>query len=104
MCRGAGHHGIIGDGPGGLTTEGASIMAGVLTALPSLLAVLAPSVGSYARLQPGHWSGAYACWGIENREAALRFIPGTIASRSRSATARGGCESSTRSTTVRRFA
>ena len=40
---------------------------------------------SYVRLQPGHWSGAYTAWGIENREAALRFIPGTVTSRSRSA-------------------
>jgi glutamine synthetase len=46
---------------------------------------VAPSVPSYLRLQPGHWSGAYTAWGIENREAALRFIPGTVTSRSRSA-------------------
>jgi glutamine synthetase len=74
-----------GDGPGGLTADGASVLAGVLAALPSLLAVVAPSVASYARLQPGHWSGAYACWGVENREASLRFIPGTKSSRSQSA-------------------
>jgi len=27
-------------------------------------------------MQPGHWAGAYACWGTENREAALRFLLG----------------------------
>ena len=55
------------------------------TALPELLAVLAPSPAAYVRLQPHHWAGAYACWGVENREAAVRFIPGTITSRERSA-------------------
>ena len=60
-------------------------MAGVLEALPGLLAVLAPSPAAYLRLQPHHWAGAYACWGVENREAALRFIPGTVTSRERSA-------------------
>jgi glutamine synthetase len=28
------------------------------------------------RMQPSNWAGAYACWGIENREAAVRFIEG----------------------------
>ena len=27
-------------------------------------------------MQPGFWSGAYVCWGTENREAAVRFIAG----------------------------
>jgi len=74
-----------GDGPGGLTGPGAAALAGVLEALPGLLAVLAPSPSAYLRLQPHHWAGAYACWGIENREAGLRFIPGTVTSRTRSA-------------------
>ena len=74
-----------GDGPAGTTTEGAAAVAGVLEALPGLLAVLAPSPAAYLRLQPHHWAGAYACWGVENREAALRFIPGTVTSRERSA-------------------
>lgn len=25
-------------------------------------------------MQPGHWSGAWACWGVENREAAVRVL------------------------------
>ena len=34
---------------------------------------------SYDRLQPNTWSGAYLCWGNENREAPLRAAspPGT---------------------------
>ena len=27
-------------------------------------------------MQPGHWAGAYVCWGTENREAAVRFLVG----------------------------
>ena len=27
-------------------------------------------------MQPGQWSGAYVCWGVENREAAVRFLIG----------------------------
>jgi glutamine synthetase len=68
-----------------MTDAGAAALAGVLEALPGLLAVLAPSPAAYLRLQPHHWAGAYACWGVENREAALRFIPGTVTSRERSA-------------------
>lgn len=25
-------------------------------------------------MQPGHWSGASSCWGVENREAAIRLL------------------------------
>jgi glutamine synthetase len=74
-----------GDRAGGLTPDGAAAMGGVVEALPGILAVLAPSPAAYLRLQPHHWAGAYACWGVENREAAVRFIPGTITSRARSA-------------------
>lgn len=31
-----------------------------------------------ARGLPHHWAGAYTCWGRENREAALRFVRGTV--------------------------
>jgi len=27
-------------------------------------------------MRPGNWAGAYACWGTENREAAVRFVRG----------------------------
>ena len=38
--------------------------------------VLCGSILSGLRMQPGHWSGAYVCWGTENREAAVRFLVG----------------------------
>ena len=34
--------------------------------------ILGFSVCSYDRIQPNTWSGAYLCWGKENREAPLR--------------------------------
>jgi glutamine synthetase len=44
------------------------------------MAVGAPSVASYLRMQPSHWAGVYACWGRENREAAVRFVTGMTGS------------------------
>jgi len=66
-----------GTGVAGLTPEAEAFAAGVLARLPALLAVGAPSVASYQRLQPSQWAGAFACWGLENREAALRLVTGS---------------------------
>ncbi|MFC0109769.1 glutamine synthetase family protein [Kibdelosporangium aridum] len=63
-----------GDGTFGLTAEATSFIGGILSRLPALLAIGAPSVPSYQRLIPSHWAGAFQAWGLENREAALRFI------------------------------
>lgn len=65
------------EGPHGISREGGAIIAGVVSGLPELVGLLAPSLLSPMRLQPGHWSGAYACWGMENREAAVRFCAAT---------------------------
>ena len=62
-----------GSGPHGLTDEGGSAVAGVVAGLTEVIGVLAGSPLSRFRLLPGHWSGAHACWGRENREAAVRF-------------------------------
>ncbi|MFJ8819959.1 hypothetical protein [Amycolatopsis thermoflava] len=48
-----------------------------MNGLPETLAVFAGSVLSGHRLQPDTWSGAHACWGWENREAAVRFCAAT---------------------------
>ena len=63
-----------GTGRHGLTERGESIAASLLDSLPALLAIGAPTPGSYLRLQPSVWAGAFQVWGTENREAALRFI------------------------------
>jgi glutamine synthetase len=47
-------------------------IAGVLEHLPALCALTVPSVNSYKRLQPGWWAGAFACYGLDNREASVR--------------------------------
>ncbi|HEX5403933.1 MAG TPA: glutamine synthetase family protein [Pseudonocardiaceae bacterium] len=71
-----------GDGPHGLTRPGEAFAAGILERLPALLAIGTPSVASYLRLIPQHWAGAFAVWGLENREAALRLVSGSTGSRS----------------------
>ncbi|KZN23374.1 hypothetical protein A4G99_15285 [Haladaptatus sp. R4] len=39
----------------------------------ALVALTAPSVVSYKRLQPGSWASAYTAWGLDNREAMVRI-------------------------------
>jgi glutamine synthetase len=69
-----------GDGAFGLSREGEAFSAGVLRRLSALLAIGAPGPVSYLRLLPSHWAGVYACWGLENREAAMRMVTGSIGS------------------------
>jgi glutamine synthetase len=57
------------------TGEGSAFIGGILRDLPAIVAVTAPSVPSFNRLRPGYFASAYAFWGIENREAALRYVP-----------------------------
>ena len=57
----------------GLSDAGYGFIGGVLSHLPGLLALTAPSVNSYRRLQPRFWSSAYTAWGPDNREAAVRL-------------------------------
>lgn len=66
-----------GDGPYGIRPAGGAAIAGVIETLPELLGVYAGSALSAARLKPGNWAGATACWGLENREAAVRFVAAT---------------------------
>ncbi|KAL1819524.1 hypothetical protein ACET3Z_014393 [Daucus carota] len=56
----------------GMSKVGEEFMSGVLNHLSSILAFTAPVPNSYDRLQPHMWSGAYLCWGKENKEAPLR--------------------------------
>jgi glutamine synthetase len=63
-----------GTGVNGMTPEGESAVAGLLAGLPEAQGLLAGSVLSGQRMQPGNWAGAYVCWGTENREAAVRFL------------------------------
>lgn len=70
-----------GTGAHEMTAEGEHAVAGVVAGLADAQGVLCGSVLSGLRMQPGHWSGAYICWGTENREAAVRFLqdgPGNV--------------------------
>jgi glutamine synthetase len=57
----------------GLSRAGYHFIAGLLAHLPALLALTCGSVNSYRRLQPQFWSSAYAIYGMDNREAAVRI-------------------------------
>ncbi|HVQ51308.1 MAG TPA: glutamine synthetase family protein [Mycobacterium sp.] len=63
-----------GTGAGGMTSDGESAIGGLLAGLPDAQGILCGSILSGLRMQPGHWSGAYVCWGTENREASVRFL------------------------------
>jgi glutamine synthetase len=67
---------LFSDGTGaeGMTPAGESAVAGVLGGLPEAQGILCGSIVSGLRMNPGNWSGAYVCWGTENREAAVRFV------------------------------
>jgi glutamine synthetase len=64
-----------GDGPQGMTADGEAYVAGLLRELPALAAVAAPSMASLLRRRPGYFASAFGFWGVQNREASLRFIP-----------------------------
>lgn len=72
-----GRNALSGDGAHGLSALGASYVAGLLRELDGIAAVTAPSTGSLLRRRPGYWAGAFGFWGVENREAALRLVPGS---------------------------
>jgi glutamine synthetase len=61
-----------------LSQTGRHFIGGVLTHLPGLLALTAPSYNSFRRLQPHFWSSAYTAWGPDNREAAVRVASGAF--------------------------
>ncbi len=63
---------------GNLSEIGLQFTAGILTHLKALTALTCSSVNSYRRLKPRSWSSAYTCWGIDNREAAVR-VPSLFA-------------------------
>ena len=66
-----------GSGPHGMTAAGTAAVAGVVAGLAQAQLALCGSIVSGLRMQPGNWAGAYVCWGTENREAAVRFLPAT---------------------------
>lgn len=66
--------------PAGMSELQKRALAGLQQFLPELLVLLAPTINSYTRLVKGAWAPTASTWGIENRTAALRVIPGGRAS------------------------
>jgi glutamine synthetase len=54
-----------------------SYLAGQLALLEDLQAMYAPTVNSYKRLVDGMWAPVKRTWGVDNRTATLRVIPGS---------------------------
>src|SRR3712207_2762199 len=65
------------DRPGRLSTTAARFAAGILEHLPALCALTAPSVVSYLRLGPHHWSAGFGSVSERDREATIRIPPTT---------------------------
>jgi glutamine synthetase len=62
------------DASGALSGAGSGFVAGLLEHLPAVMAFSASSPNSYQRLAPGMWSSAFAAYGPDNREAAVRLV------------------------------
>ncbi|HYX50839.1 MAG TPA: hypothetical protein VE843_13910 [Ktedonobacteraceae bacterium] len=58
---------------GGLSQLGRYFIGGVLQHIGGLLALSCGSPNSYRRLLPHYWSSAYAAYGFDNREGAIRI-------------------------------
>jgi glutamine synthetase len=65
------------DGEHAMSDVFRSYLAGILTLLPDLLVLFAPTVNSYKRLVDGFWAPTTPTWGIDNRTVAARVIPGS---------------------------
>jgi glutamine synthetase len=67
---------LLSEGGRGLPEgDGARFLGGLLRDLGAIAAVSAPSIPSLLRRRPGYFAGAYQFWGVENREAPLRYVP-----------------------------
>lgn len=60
------------DSPYGISEMCRYFIGGLLEHAPALVALTAPTVVSYKRLQPHSWASAYTAWGYDNREAMVR--------------------------------
>jgi glutamine synthetase len=62
----------------GLCQAGEAFLAGVLRHVAALACLTSPAPNSYRRLAPHAWTGAFQCYGPNNREAVLRLcsVPG----------------------------
>jgi len=64
-------------GRGGMSKLFESYLAGQLNGLLELGPMLWPTINSYKRLVDGFWAPVKPTWGIDNRTASFRVIPGS---------------------------
>jgi len=62
--------------PLGLSETGRHFIGGVLAHTNAITAIAAPTVTAYKRFTPGTWAPTRASWGLDNRTAMLRVVPG----------------------------
>jgi glutamine synthetase len=55
-------------------------LGGLRRYVPDWLVLVAPTINSYTRLVKGAWAPTSWSWGVENRTAAVRLIPGSAKS------------------------
>ncbi|KAJ9429782.1 glutamine synthetase [Fusarium oxysporum] len=64
------------DGPdmANLSDTGRHFLAGIISALPDIMPLLAPNVNSYKRLVENYWAPVSVSWGFEDRLASIRLV------------------------------
>ncbi|MEM8552484.1 MAG: glutamine synthetase family protein [Pseudomonadota bacterium] len=60
---------------GAMTATSGSFTAGIVKYLEAIMAYTTPSPNSFQRIAESSWVGVYACFGVRNREAAIRLCP-----------------------------
>lgn len=65
------------NGPSEFSAGAGAFVAGILKYVGAFVAISAPSVISYVRLTPHHWSAAFNNLGYRDREATVRICPVT---------------------------
>ncbi|CVL02565.1 probable glutamine synthetase [Fusarium mangiferae] len=57
-----------------LSDTGRYFLAGIISALPDIMPLLAPNVNSYKRLVENYWAPVSVSWGFEDRLASIRLV------------------------------
>ncbi|KAI9375814.1 hypothetical protein BJX61DRAFT_60876 [Aspergillus egyptiacus] len=63
-----------------LSDLGRYFLAGILTGLPDIMPMFAPTINSYKRLVENFWAPVTVSWGLEHRAASIRVITPPTAS------------------------
>lgn len=57
-----------------LSDLGRHFLAGILTGLPDIMPLFAPTINSYKRLVENFWAPVTVSWGLEHRAASIRLL------------------------------